>query len=261
MSLLGRNVIGDDILALWKHIDRNGPIERATLLKRYYPGDAEDPDQSDFRKTLQDAINFLEEADQLVKQQDGYELKNEFLDATSPRVAILKGLRAQTGEGEAYIGVLDILTEEDKRYFDSKNELDDLLSKKLGSVNWTGNKINYWARTMSMLGVITPINSDADENYTHLLSLSQDLLLDLLRDSFPPNDPVKIQSVMNEFDETYLPVYATTNRDTVASYFETALSQAESNDSIELRQASDFGGSVDINGNGYNSLTLRVGGN
>lgn len=260
MSLLGRNVTGDDILALWNHIARNEPVERETLLERYYPGDAEDPSQSDFRKTLNDAINFLEEADQLVQQQDGYALKEECLDATSPRVGILKGLRAQTGEDEAYIGVLDVLTEDDKRYFDSKNELDDLLSKELASVNWTENKINYWARTMSMLGVIAPINSDTDENYTHLLSLSQDLLLDLLRDSFSPNDPVKLQSVMNEFDETYLPVYATTNRDTVASYFETALSQAESNDSIELRQASDFGGAVDIKGSGFNSLTLRIGG-
>ncbi|WP_336330831.1 hypothetical protein [Haloarcula sp. CGMCC 1.2071] len=260
MSLLGRNVTGDDILALWNHIARNGPVERETLLKRYYPGDAEDPDQSDFRKTLEDAINFLEEADQVVQKQDGYTLKAECIDATSSRVAILKGLRAQTDEDEAYIGVLDVLTEEDKRYFDIKNELDDLLSKELGSVNWTENKISYWTRTMSMLGVIAPINSDADENYTHLLSLSQDLLLDLLRDSFSPNDPVKLQSVMNELDETYLPVYATTNRDMVASYFETALSQAESNDSIELRQASDFGGAVDIRGSGYNSLTLRVGG-
>jgi len=256
MSLLGRNVTGDDVLALWIHIAQNGPIERETLLERYYPGDAEDPDQSDFRKPLEDAIKFLEEADQLVQQQDSYALKEEYLDAP-PRVAILRGLRAQTGENEAYLGILDVLTEKDKRYFDTKNELDDLLSKELGSVNWTGNKINYWARTMSMLGVISPINSDTDENYTHLLSLSQDLLLDILQDSFSPNNPAKLQSVMNEFDETYLPVYATTNRDTVASYLETALSQAESNDLIELRQASDFGGALNINGSGYNSLTLR----
>jgi hypothetical protein len=113
---------------------------------------------------------------------------------------------------------------------------------------------------MSMLGIIVAINSDSDGNYTHLLSLSQDLLLDLLRDSVSPNDPVKLQSVMNEFDENYLPVYATANRDTIASYFETALSEAESNESIELQQASDFGGAVDIKGRGYNSLTLRVGG-
>lgn len=260
MSLLGRNITGDDILSLWNHIAQYGPIERQTLLKRYYPGDAEDPDQSDYRKPLEDAINFLEEADQFAQKQDGYVIKEECLNATSPRVAILKGLRGKTGDDAAYIAVLDVLTEEDKRYFDSKNELDDLLSKELESVNWTENKISYWARTMSMLGVIAPINSDADENYTHLLSISQGLLLDLLRDSFLPNEQVKLQSVMNELDETYLPVYATTNRDKVASYFETALSQAESNDSIELRQASDFGGAVDIKGSGYNSLTLRVGG-
>jgi hypothetical protein len=228
------------------------------LLRRYYPGNSKDPDQSDFRKTLEDAISFLEESDQIVQRREGYEVREDSLEAASPRAAILKGLRAQTGEDKAYIGVLDVLTEEDKRYFDSKNELDDLLSKNWGSVNWTENKISYWARTMSMLGVVAPVNSDSDENYTHLLSLSQDLLLNLLRDSFSPNEPVKMESVMNEFDETYLSVYATTNRNKPATYFETALSQAESNDSIELRQSSDFGKAVEINGSGYNSLTLRV---
>jgi hypothetical protein len=65
---------------------------------------------------------------------------------------------------------------------------------------------------------------------------------------------------MKKFDEIYLPVYATTNRDAVASYFETALNQAELNNSIELRQASDFGEVVIIKGQGYNSLTFPVGG-
>jgi len=260
MSLLSRNITGEDILALWNHIAQSGPIERQTLLRRYYPGDAEDPDQSDFRKPLEDAIKFLEESDQIVDRKDGYELKEDCLEAASPRAAILKGLRGQSGENEAYIGILDVLTEADKRYFDSKNELDDLLSKEWGSVNWTENKISYWARTMSMLGVVAPINSGSDENHTHLLSLSQNLLLDLLRDSFPLNEPVKMEAVMSEFDETYLPVHATTNRDRVAAYFEIALSEAQSNKSIELRQASDFGAGIDIDGSSYNSLTVRVGG-
>lgn len=261
MALLGRNVTGDDILALWNHIARDGPVERQVLLRRYYPGDADDPNQSDSRKTLEDAIDFLEESDQVEEQENGYALRDEYLETTSTRVALLKGLRGQTGEDAAYTGVLDALTEEDIRYFDAKNELDDLLSKKVSTINWTGNKINYWTRTMSMLGVIAPVNSDSEDNYTHLLSLSQNLLLNILKDSFTPNEPVKLETVMAELDETYLPVYATANRNSIAQYFEKALKQAESNDSIELDQASDFGGVVEIGSRGYNELTLRVGGN
>jgi hypothetical protein len=111
---------------------------------------------------------------------------------------------------------------------------------------------------MSMLGVVAPVNSDSKENYTHLLSLSQDLLLNLLRNSFPTNKPIKIQLVMEEFQESHLPVHVDKSRDTLATYFEIALDQAESNDSIELRQASDFGRVFEIDGSGYNSLTLRV---
>jgi hypothetical protein len=258
MSLLGRNVTGDDTLALWKHIARCGPIERSVLLQRYYPGDANDPNQSDSRKTLEDAIDFLEESNQVVQKQDGYIIKDKHLEAVSPRVALLKGLRAQTGEDAAYLGILDTLTEEDERYFDTKNQLEDLLSTKWSSISWTKNKINYWARTMSMLGVISPVNSDSDENYTHLLSISQSLLLNLLKDSFAPNTPIKIESMMKKIEKTYLPVYATTNRNTMAQYFEQALKQAELNNSIELDQASDFGGVVEINGQKYNELTLRV---
>lgn len=258
MSLLGRNVTGDDTLALWKHIARCGPIERTTLLQRYYPGDANDPNQSDSRKTLEDAIEFLEESNQLAEKEGGYTIKDKYLKTASPRVAFLKGLRAQTGEDAAYLGILDTLTEEDDRYFDTKNQLEDLLSTKWSSINWTQNKINYWSRTMSMLGVISPVNSDSDENYTHLLSISQTLLLNILRDGFSPNKPIKIESIMEKIDETYLPVYATTNRNTIAQYFQQALKQAELNNSIELDQASDFGAVVEINRQKYNELTLRV---
>lgn len=261
MSLLGRNVTGDDIMALWNHIARYGPVKRQVLLQRYYPGDAEDPNQSNYRKTLEDAIDFLEESDQIEEAEDGYALREECRNAASPRVAILKGLRAQSGEDQAYMGVLDILTEEDERYFDTGNQLEDLLSTKLSSTNWTENKINYWARTMSMLGVIAPVNSDSDEEYSYLLSVSQDLLLDLLKDGFSPNEPTKLESVMDELDESYLPVYATTNRNTAAQYFVRALKQAESNGSIELARSSDFGEAIEIDGSGYNELTLRVSGN
>jgi len=261
MSLLGRNVTGDDILALWNHIDQEGPIEKQELLQRYYPGDAEDPNQSDSRKPLEDAVNFLEETDQITQQQEGYVLRDDYSEAVSPQVALLKGLRAQTGDDAAYSGILDVLTEENKRYFDAQNELDDLLSKKWGSVNWTENKIRYWTRTMSMLGVVAPINSDSDEDYTHLLSLSQNLLLSLLKDSFSSDEPIKIEAVMNELSETYLPVYATANRNTMATYFERALKQAESNGSIELDQSSDFGEKVEVDGSAYSALTFRVGEN
>lgn len=258
MSLLARNVTGDDLLALWNHIEKNGPTEKQRLLSRYYPGDSEDPNQSDSRKPLEDAINFLEESDQIVQQEEGYTLRKECLEAISPQVSLLKGLRAQTGEDAVYMGILDVLTEENKRYFDAKNELNDLLSKKRSSINWTTNKISYWARTMSMLEVIAPINSDSNEGHTHLLSISQRLLLDILKDAFSPNEPIKLESVTTELNENYLPVYATTNRNIMAKYLQNALIRAESNESITLRRSSDFGASIEIDGSGYNELTLRV---
>ena len=159
MSLLGQNVTGNDILALWIHISRHGPVERSVLLRRYYPSDAEDPDESPYRKTLNDAINFLEESNQVDHQEEGYILRDGCLEAAAPRVALLRGLRAQTDENEAYMKVLDVLAEENIRYFDTGNQLNDLLSTNLGTVNWTENKIGYWIRVMSVLGIVAPIGT------------------------------------------------------------------------------------------------------
>ena len=261
MSLLGRNVTGDDVLALWVHIDRHSPVERKTLLRRFYPGDEEDPNQSNYRKTLEDAIDFLEESDQIVNEENGYTIRDSCGEAVSPRISILKGIRSQSDEDKTYSAVLDVLTEEDIRYFDASNQLDDLLSTNLSSVNWTENKIDYWTRVMSMLGIVAPVNAESSEEYTHVLSLSQPLLQEILKDSTSPNEPTELRSLMQEIHETHIPVFGTGNRDSAARFFQRALGQAVSNGSIELAQSSDFGETILIEGSGYNSLTLRTSGN
>jgi hypothetical protein len=258
MALLTRNVTGDEVLALWRHVSRNGPVDRRTLLDRYFPADATDPDQSDFRKPLKDAIEFLVETGQFANETTGYVIADRFKSTQSPRVALLRGIHDQDGEDEAYAAVLDTLVEADDRFFDRTGSLVDRMSDRRPAVTWNPNRLSYWARMMNAIGVVTSVNADAGEDATNMLALSQPLLRDLLRETVTPNEPYELDATLRQLDETTLPVFAGATRDRVADYIQRALTQAKHAGLVELGQDSDFGRTHRIRESGYNAVTLRV---
>lgn len=259
MALFRRNVVGSDVIGLLEHIAQNEPVQRDTLIRRYYPGDADDADQSDQRKPLNDAIDFLVDSDQITETDDGYELTDMVREEPSIETALLLGIRSREGDDAAYNDVLDVLTQEDIVYFDRGDPLEDLLSGQRSGVAWNPTRLNYWRRMMQAIGVVQDINSDSDEEYTTVLTVKQTLLVNLLRGLIGTNEPAELQGVLDDLHESYLPVFSGTNRNEVATYFERALRRAGRANRIEVRQDSDFGPTVTLGESGVNTIVLRVG--
>lgn len=258
MALFRRNVTGSDVLSLWQHIDDQGPVGRQTLIERFYPGSATDPDESNQRKTLNDAIDFLCETDQLTENDVGFSLTERAQAADSPRTALLQGIRSREGEDAAYNDVLDVLTEDDRIYFDRGDALEDLLSDRRSEVTWNPTRLNYWRRMMETIGVVRDLNTDTDEEYTTMLTVDQDLLSSLLRSVAEVNEPRQLQAVLTDIHDGFLPVYSGTNRTDVASYFQRALRRAQRRELIAVHQESDFGPTVELGEAGVNAITYTV---
>lgn len=261
MALFRRNVVGSDLLSLWRHVLQRGPIERETLIRRFYPGDAAASGESAQRKPLNDAIDFLLETDQIVETSAGVGLSDEARNEQSIQTALLWGIRSREGENAAYNDVLDVLTEDDRVFFDRGDPLKDLLSGRRSEVTWNTTRLNYWRRTMEAIGVVRDLDTTTEEPYTSMLTVEGDLLNDLLRSTVAPNEPTQLESVLTDLHDRYLPIFSGANRNDVATYFQRSLRQAQQSGLINLQQDSDFGTEVELGGAGYNALVLRVGGN
>lgn len=259
MALFRRNINGWDLFALRQHIGEEQPVPREVIIERFYPGDPENPDESDQRKNLNDAIDFLVETDQLVLGDNGYELSDEFDFATSTRIALLRGLRTQEGENATYNDVLDALTEDDMRYFNHRDQLEDTMSGRRSDASWNETRLGYWVRAMETIGLVERINAGTDEDHTAVLSMEQDLLGELLQTVMSTGSRGQLQDIINELHEYYVPVYSRAGRDTVAAYMQDCLTLADHQGTISLGRDSDFGQAVEIKGSGYNSISLFEG--
>jgi len=256
MALFRRNINGWDLFALRQHIKEKQPVPRETIIERFYPGDSEDPDESDQRKNLNDAIDFLVETDQLLLDDDGYKLSDEFGFATSARVALLWGLRTQEGENATYNDVLDALTEDDIRYFNHRGQLEDTMSGRRSNASWNETRLGYWVRTMETIGLVERVNGGTDEDHSAVLSLEQDLLRELLQTVMSTDSRGQLQEVLDELHEHYVPVYSGAGRDTVAAYMQDCLTLADRQGTVSLGRDSDFGQAVEIKRSEYNSIVL-----
>lgn len=258
MPLFRRNINGWDLLAIRRYIDREKTVERSDLIRRFYPGDPDDPDQSAQRKNLNDAIDFLIEANQIISVEDGYEIEESHAKEPSARVALLSGLRNQGGENATYNDVLEALIEEDLRYFDHRDQLEDLMSGRRSEVTWNETRLGYWLRTMETMGVAKRLYVDSDENHTAVLSLERSLLRELLHGVAGPGESRQLREVLDEIDERYLPIYAGVGQDDVATYVQAALSLASRRKDVSLGRQSDYGQAVEIRESGYNSITITT---
>jgi hypothetical protein len=259
MALFRRNIVGTEVLSIWRWVANEGPIDHGALVERYYPGDATNEHESDRRKTLEDAIAFLVETGQFVDDEEGYVLSETARGEPSPQTALLWGIRSREGEDAAYNDVLDVLTEDDRVFFDRGDSLDDLLSGRRSEVSWNSTRLNYWRRMMQAIGVVRDMQTDTDEEYTSMLAIDQRLFSSLLQGVMEPSEPTQLEQVLTDLHDRYLPVFSGANRNEVASYVERALRQAQRSNLVEIRQKSDFGPTVDLDGAGVNSITLRVG--
>ncbi|WP_142860652.1 hypothetical protein [Salinigranum halophilum] len=258
MALFRRNVVGTEVLSMWRYVSHAEPVTRKELIQRYYPGDASNPNESDQRKPLVDAIDFLIDTRQFLEHENGLVITDAAREEVCPEVSILRGIRTATGEDAAYNDVLDVLTEDDQVFFDRGDPLVDLLSGRRSDVSWNSTRLNYWRRMMDAIGVVRDVDADSDEDYTTMLSLHRELLNALLRSVMEPSEPAQLSQVLNDLHEEYLPVYAGANRNSVAAYIERALSHAQAHDDVNIGQESDFGPTVDLNGAGVNLIALRV---
>lgn len=257
MALFRRNINGWDVVAIGKHVQRQQPVPREDIIRRFYPGDPDDPDESDRRKNINDTIDFLIEADQIVRQDAGFELNKKFSDALTGRVAILRGLRKQEGENAAYTDVLETLVENNMRYFDHTDQLEDLMSGRRKEVSWNQTRLGFWVSMMATIGVIKRVNSDSTEDQTAVLVLEQDLLQELLVTATSGESPHQLRDALNIIHEEYLPIYSGSGRTTVADFMQDSLTLADRNGTIALSSDSDFGQSVDIKSSGYNSVSIE----
>jgi hypothetical protein len=256
MALFRRNINGWDLSALRQHIGEEQPVPRETIIERFYPGGPEDPDESDQRKNLNDAIDFLVETDQFLLGDNGYKLSDEFDSATSARVALLRGLRTQEGENATYNDVLEALTEDDKRYFNHRDQLEDMMSGRRSDASWNETRLGYWVRTMETIGLVERVNASTDEDHSAVLSMEQKLLGELLQTVMSTDSRNQLRDALDELHEYYVPVYSRAGHDTVAAYMQDCLTLADHQGAISLGHDSDFGQAVEINESEYNSISL-----
>ncbi|WP_302081066.1 hypothetical protein [Salinibaculum rarum] len=252
MTILIRNVTGADVLTIRKTVSDDGPINRDALINAYFPGDGSNPQTSDQRKPLEDAIEFLIETDQIHETSDGYELTSTAAAFDDSRLSLLSGIRSADGEDAAYNEVLEYLAEQTETLADSGGELLDEMSDRVPNANWNKQKLRYWSRVMAELGVLKEING---EKSNLLIGPSRDLTLRMLTD-VAGEGTASTASVVTDIDERYLPVLGE-GRD-VAPYFEqTLLSLQETND-VLLQTVSDIGQSVDIGGTSYSAIEVMT---
>jgi len=253
VSLLLRNVTGDDLIALAAHIDENEPIEERTLKQRFFSLNLDDIDTQDKLKPLNDAVSFLQEADVVTATDGGLELSTMAKETSPLRLAILQGIRGSAGDS-SYDDILMLQAMNDSRFFDHKGELLDELQAQLNSENWKPVRAQYWTRVMSALGVVTRINTST--NMTTLLSLDPSLSLTILYDVLGGDDEAQLSEVLNDIDTKYLPVYKDPGKELLTAYVETALVRLDETGAIRLQQKSDFGEKVIVGNEGYEAIEI-----
>lgn len=252
MALLQRNITGYDLLATRSYIDNKGPVTEEQLLADYYPGDPDNPENSDQLKPIRDCVRFLVEIDQVEEEENEYVLSSDIPGGLRPRLAILWGIARQEGENSAYFDVLDHLASENITRFDHGDELVDMMDGAHPELPWNPDRLRYWRRVMNMLGVTREINPEK-EDATTLLALDADLLLGITGYCMNANTGSLVE-VLEAIDETFLPVYS--NQGTIASYLETSLQYVERQDLISLSRRSDRDVSIEVAGTPYNSIKL-----
>lgn len=258
MALFRRNIVGTEVLLIWRYVSQNGPVPREELIQRYYPGDAADPDDSDQVKPLTDAIEFLGETNQLREEKDGLVITDAAREEVNPKISLLHGIRTTTGKDNAYNDVLDVLTEDDVIFFDRQDPLVDLLSDRRSDDSWNTTRLNYWRRMMEAIGVVRDIDTGQGGEFTSMLCISPQILDQLLQSVMDTSESAQLRRVLDDIHEQYLPVYAGANRNQVATYFERALLHAQKNNLVNIKQESDFGPSVTLSDASLNSIALRV---
>lgn len=252
MPILTRNVTGGDLFAIRKTVSDHAPIAKDELVEVYFPGDAADPQTSDQRKPIEDAIEFLAEVNQIQHDGDGYGLTETATEFDDARLALLHGIRTADGEEGAYNDVLECLAEQFDLLTDRSGALVDEMSDRIPGANWNEQKLRYWARVMEELGVSKEVNGD---EMTTMFGPSRGLALRILAD-VAGSGTAPLATVLADIDERYLPVL--NGGMDVAPYFERTLLSLQASDDVQLRTVSDIGQSVDIAGTSYSAIEVMA---
>jgi|AntRauMinimDraft_3_1070383.scaffolds.fasta_scaffold00567_4 hypothetical protein len=250
MPILTRNVTGSDLFAIRKTISDRAPITNDKLVELYFPGNASDPQTSDQRKPLQDAIEFLVEINQIRQSNTGYELTETAAKFDDTRLGLLHGIRTADGQESAYNDVLECLAEQSDVLADRSGELIDEMSNRVPAANWNEQKLRYWARVMEEIGVTKEVyGGETTTMFGPTRSLALRMLVDVTGDNTAP-----LATVLADIDEEYLPVIGDGME--IATYFERTLLSLQEKDDVRLRTVSDIGQSVDIDGTGYSAIEV-----
>jgi len=250
MPVLTRNVTGSDLFAVRKTISDRAPITNDELVKLYFPGNASDPQTSDQRKPIQDAIEFLIEINQIRQSDNGYELTETAAKFNDTHLGLLHGIRTADGQESAYNDVLECLAEQPDVLADRSGELIDEMSNRVPTANWNEQKLRYWARVMEEIGVTKEVYGD---EMTTMFGPTRSLALRILVD-VTGNNTAPLATVLAKIDEEYLPVID--DGIEIATYFERTLLSLQKADDVRLRTVSDIGQSVDIDETGYSAIEV-----
>jgi hypothetical protein len=250
MPILTRNVTGGDLFAIRKTVSDEAPITKDELIGLYFPGNASDPQTSDQRKPIEDAIEFLVETDQIQHSDAGYALTETTTEFNDAHLALLHGIRTASGEEGAYNDVMEYLAEQSDVLADRSGPLIDELSDRVPAANWNEQKLRYWARVMEEIGVTKEVYGD---EMTTMFGPSRDLALRVLTD-VAGDKTAPLATVLADIDEDYLPVIGEGME--VAPYFERTLLSLQESDDVQLRTVSDIGQSMDIDGAGYSAIEV-----
>lgn len=250
MPILSRNVTGSDLFAIRKTISDRAPITKDELVKLYFPGNASDPQTSDQRKPIQDAIEFLVEINQIRQSDFGYGLTETADEFDDTRLGLLHGIRTADGQEGAYNDVLECLAEQSDVLTDRSSELIDEMSNRVPTANWNEQKLRYWARVMEEIGVTKEVYGDETTTmFGPTRSLSLRMFVDVTGNNTAP-----LATVLAKIDEKYLPVIG--DGIEIVPYFERTLLALQKADDVRLRTVSDIGQSVEIGGTGYSAIEV-----
>jgi len=250
MSVLKRNITGNDILALLEFIRTDAPVTEEEIKHCFFPGDETNTKISDKLKLITDALGFLQETEQIVEATNGYRLHEKAVSANNPKTSILSGLHAQIGENGAYRDVLEYLAEEDKILSHREEELVDGMNGYAKDYKWNPTNLRYWERTMDCLGLITTVHGgDATMVYVLEYSLWKKLLTEVCE-----TPTARLEDVLATLNEEYLPVW--TSSGSVAKHVQYGLAGLESRSEIDLRKESDAGTTFEIDSKGVNTIQL-----
>ena len=252
MPILTRNVTGADLLAIRKTISDDSPIAKEEIMELYFPSDVSDPQTSDQRKPIEDAIEFLIEVDQIQESDDGYVLTETTVQFDDAYLALLHGIRKAEGRESAYNDVLECLAEKSDLMTDRTGGLLDDMRDLVPEANWNEQKLRYWARVMEELGVVKEVNGN---EATTMIGPSRDLGLRILAD-VAGSGAAPLATVLTDIHDQYLPVLS--NQSEVAPYFQRTLLSLQASDDVQLRTISDIGQSVNIDGTGYSAIEVMA---